>query len=447
MHRIAKIILALAFLPVLAAAQTNSDKLALVGGRIIDGTGRPPIENGVLLIVSGKIHAVGNKAAVTIPRDARQIDVTGKTLMPALVDLHTHLGQTINGLDPAPDAYTEQNIRAQLVRLLAYGIGTVGVMGTDRDPIYTLREEQRTGELPGAHFYTAGRGFGAKGSAPGGAGGAWDVYRPVTPQEARADVRELAAHHPSYVKIWVDDSYGRAPKMRPEVYRAIIDEAHRHQLRVLAHVYYLADAKSLLAAGVDGLAHSVRDQPVDQELIAALKARNVIYLATLVRDESTFAYAAPPVWLDDPFFQAGVLPGVLEKLQSAAFQQHAAADRDQARNRASLAMAEKNLKTLYDAGVRVGFGTDAGMPGRFLGYFEHRELQLMVEAGLTPMQAMVCATHNAANFLSRDFGTLQPGQRADLLVLRANPLDDIHNTEKIDSIWQAGKSIKPITGQ
>ena len=182
-----------------------------------------------------------------------------------------------------------------------------------------------------------------------------------------------------------------------------------------------------------------------QELIAALKARNVIYLATLVRDESTFAYADPPVWLGDPFFQLGLVPAVLEKLQSAAFQQHAAADRDLARNRASLAMAEKNLQTLYQAGVRVGFGTDAGMPGRFLGYFEHRELQLMVEAGLTPMQAIVCATHNAASFLGHDFGTLQPGQRADILVLDANPLDDIHNTEKIAAIWQAGKPIKPIT--
>jgi imidazolonepropionase-like amidohydrolase len=367
--------------------------------------------------------------------------------MPALVDLHTHLGQTINGFDPAADAYTEQNIRAQLEHLLAYGVGAVAVMGTDRDLIHRLREEQQAGNLAGAHFYTGGQGFGAKGGVPGGAGAAWDVHRPDTPDEARAEVRELAAHHPSYVKIWVDDSYGRAPKMRPQVYRAIIDEAHRYQLRVLAHVYYLADAKSLLAAGVDGLAHSVRDQPVDQELIAALKARNVIYLATLVRDESTFAYAGPPAWLGDAFFQAGLLPGVLEKLQSTEFRAHAAADRDLARNRASLTMAEKNLKTLIQAGVRVGFGTDAGMPSRFLGYFEHRELQLMVEAGLTPMQAIMCATHNAANFLSHDFGTLEPGQRADILVLDANPLEDIHNTEKIAAIWQAGKPLKPLTAK
>ncbi|MGO8789310.1 MAG: amidohydrolase family protein [Terriglobia bacterium] len=445
MHRLVKMLLALALLPILAGAQTNSEKVALVGARIIDGTGRPPLENATLIIAEGKVQAVGKKEAIEIPPDARKVDLTGKTLMPALVDLHTHLAQTINGLDPAADAYTEQNIRSQLEHLLAYGVGTIAVMGTDRDLIYKLREEQQAGKLPGARFYTGGQGFGAKGGAPGGAGAAWDVNRPDTPEEARAEVRKLAAHHPSYVKIWVDDNYGRAPKMKPEIYRAIIDEAHRHQLRVLAHVYYLADAKSLLAAGVDGLAHSVRDQPVDQELIAALKARNVIYLATLVRDESTFAYADRPAWFDEAFFQVGLLPGVLDRLQSAAFQKHAAADPDLAKNRASLAMAERNLKALYDAGVRVGFGTDAGVPGRFLGYFEHRELQLMVEAGLTPMQAIVCATHNAASFLAKDFGTLRPGQRADFLVLDANPLDDIHNTEKLDAVWQAGKSVHPIT--
>ena len=445
MHRLVKILLALVLLPVLAGAQANVEKVALMGSRIIDGTGGAPIENGVVVIAGGKVQALGKREAVRIPTDARKVDVTGKTLMPALVDLHMHLGQTINGLDPAADAYTEENLHAQLEHLLAYGVGTIAVMGTDRDLIYTLREEQQAGTLPGARFYTAGRGFGAKGGAPGGGGVAWDVNRPDTPEEARAEVRELAVHHPSYVKIWVDDNYGRTPKMKPEIYRAIIDEAHRYQLRVLAHVYYLVDAKSLLVAGVDGLAHSVRDQPVDQEVITALKARNVIYLATLVRDESTFAYADPPAWLGDAFFQAGFLPGVLEEIQSAAFQEHAAADPDLAKNRASLAMAEKNLKTLYQAGVRIGFGTDAGVPGRFLGYFEHRELQLMVEAGLTPMQAIVCATHNAANFLGRDFGTLQPGQRADILVLDANPLEDIHNTEKLVAVWQEGKPIKPIT--
>ncbi len=428
-----------------ANAQTGSGRVALVGGRVIDGTGNAPMEDATVLISGGTIQAIGAKNAIRIPAGVHKIDVTDRTLMPLLVDDHAHLGQTINGLDPSPDAYTEENIRAQLEHLLAYGVGTIAVMGTDRDLIYELRSEQEAGKLPGAHFYTAGRGFGVKGGAPGGAGAAWDVNRPDTAEEARAEVREVAAHHPSFVKIWVDDSYGRAPKMKPEIYRAIVDEAHRHQLRALAHVYYLDDAKSLLAAGIDGLMHSIRDQPVDPEVIAALKAHNVLYVPTLVRDESTFIYADGPPWLDDPFFRAGVLPAVLDKLQSAAFRQHAASDPDVGKNSDSQRMAEVNLKTLFDAGVRVGFGTDAGMPGRFLGYFEHRELQLMVQSGLTPMQAIVCATRTAAGFLARDIGTLQPGQRANIMVLDANPLDDIRNTEKISAIWRGGNPVKPIS--
>ncbi len=444
MNRLQQALLGLLILAIPAGAQSSSGRVALVGARVIDGNGNAPIENATVLISGGMIQAVGAKNAIRIPAGVQQIDVSGKTLMPLLVDDHTHVGQTINGLDPAPNAYTEENIRAQLEHLLAYGVGTIAVMGTDRDLIYKLRAEQEAGKLPGAHFYTAGRGFGVKGGAPGGAGAAWDVNRPDTPEEARAEVRELAAHHPSFVKIWVDDSYGRVPKMKPEIYQAIIDEAHRHQLRALAHVYYLDDAKSLLAAGIDGLMHSIRDQPVDADLITAMKARNVLYVPTLVRDESTFIYAEGPPWLSDPFFRAGLLPAVLDKLASPAFQHHAASNPDLGKNSDSLRMAEVNLKTLFDAGVRVGFGTDAGMPGRFLGYFEHRELQLMVQSGLTPMQAIICATHTGAGFLGRDFGTLQPGQRADFMVLDANPLDDIHNTEKISAIWQGGKPIKPI---
>jgi hypothetical protein len=353
MNRILKTLWALTLWPLLAGAQTSSPTVALVGGRVIDGTGRPPIGNGVLLVANGRIQAVGAKGTVQIPSDARQVDVTGKTLMPALVDLHTHLGQTINGLDPAPDAYTEQNIEAQLQRLLAYGVGTIAVMGTDRDLIYSLRDEQRAGKLAGARFYTGGRGFGAKGGFPG-AGVAWDVYRPETADQARAEVRELAVHHPDHVKLWVDDGYGKVPKMPPEIYRAIIDEAHRHHLRALAHVYYLADAKGLLAAGIDGLMHSVRDQPVDRGLIAALKARNVIYVPTLVRDESTFIYADRPEWFEDDFFQAGLLPAVLEKLHSAAFREHAASDPDLGKNSASLQMGEINLRTLWHGCGRAG---------------------------------------------------------------------------------------------
>ena len=438
-------LLVLLLLSGLATARPASNVVVVRGARLMDGTRQPPIEDAVVVIEGGRIRAVGESGAVRIPKDAKQFDLRGKTLMPALIDLHTHLGQTRNGLEAAPGSYTTENIRAQLEKLVAYGVGTVVCLGTDEDPIYELRDEQRAGKLPGARFLTAGRGFGLVGGFPPGAG-ITDRYRPQTPEQAQAQVRELAAHHPDFVKMWVDDDFGRLPKMRPEIYRAIIAEAHRHKLRVVAHVFYLADAKALVEAGVDALGHSVRDLPVDRELIEALKARGVIYIPTLVRDESTFAYADGPEWLRDPFFQAGLAPTVLATLESAPFREKFAANPDLARYRAALEMGKRNLKTLIDAGVRIGLGTDAGPPLRFQGYFEHRELQLMVESGLSPMQAIVTATGQAGKFLGRAYrvGTLEPGQQADFLVLDANPLENIRNTEKLAAVWQAGAPTKPI---
>jgi imidazolonepropionase-like amidohydrolase len=441
-------LLAFSLVPALAFARSASQGGAVVvrGARLIDGTGRPPVENAVLVIESGRIRAVGPSAAVPVPKGAKEIDLRGKTLMPALIDLHTHLGQTRNGLDAAPGSYTTENIRAQLERLLAYGVGTVVCLGTDDDLIYELRDEQQAGKLPGARFLTAGRGFGVVGGYPPGTANG-DRYRPKTPEEARADVRELARHRPDFVKMWVDDDYGRLPKMRPEIYRAIIAEAHRHKLRVIAHVFYLADAKSLVDAGVDALGHSIRDLPVDRELIDAVKSRQVLYIPTLVRDESTFAYAEGPEWLRDPFFQAGLAPTVLATLESPQFKERFSANPDLGRYRAAFEMGKRNLKTLVDAGVRIGFGTDAGPPLRFQGYFEHRELQLMVESGLSPLQTIRCATRDAGEFLARAYrlGTLEPGHQADFLVLDANPLDDIHNTERLSAVWQAGVPTQAIS--
>jgi imidazolonepropionase-like amidohydrolase len=454
MNRGLLILLAFSLLPGLASARPESNGVVVRGARLIDGTGRPPVENTVLVIERGRIRAVGASAAVRIPKGAKDIDLRGKTLMPALIDLHTHLGQTRNGLEAAPGSYTTENIRAQLERLLAYGVGTVVCLGTDDDLIYELRDEQRAVRQPtgGARFLTAGRGFGVAGGYPPAtpASGNGDRYRPKTPQEARAEVRELARHRPDFVKMWVDDDFGRLPKMRPEIYRAIIAEAHRHKLRVVAHVFYLADAKALVDAGVDALGHSIRDLPVDRELIDALKARGVLYIPTLVRDESTFAYAEGPEWLRDPFFQAGLAPTVLATLESPQFKERFSANPDLARYRAAFEMGKRNLKTLMDAGVRIGFGTDAGPPLRFQGYFEHRELQLMVESGLSPLQAIVCATRNAGEFLAPlragyRVGTLELGKQADFLVLDADPLEDIRNTERLSAVWQAGEPRRPIS--
>jgi imidazolonepropionase-like amidohydrolase len=188
---------------------------------------------------------------------------------------------------------------------------------------------------------------------------------------------------------------------------------------------------------------------VDADLIKAMKARGVFLIPTLVRDESTFVYADPPWWVDDPFFQAGLEFGVLTALKSPAFIRQNRANPDLPKLRAALEMAEKNLKTLADAGVKIGFGTDSGPPTRFQGFFEHRELQLMVDSGLKPMQAIVAATRTGAEILGAgsEFGTLAPGKQADFLVLDSDPLEDIHNTEELSAVWQAGKPLPPIAAR
>lgn len=429
-----------------AGARAREGALVLEGARLIDGTGRPAVENSVLIIERGKIRAAGKVGAIKYPRGARVVDLRGKTVMPALVNVHGHLGLSKDGLTAASGSYAEETVRGQLERYLAYGVGTVLALGTDQDLIYELRQRERSGNFPGARFYTAGRGFGVPGGHPPSVAEPQDVYRPESPERARAQVDELAAHRPDFVKIWVDDDFGRLPKMKPEIYGAIIDEAHRHRLRVVAHVFYLADAKALVGAGVDGLGHSIRDLPVDDELIGALKARGVFLIPTLVRDESTFVYAQGAPWLNDSFFRAGVAPSVVTTLESPAFLEKFRANPNLAKLQAGYEMARRNLRTLAAAGVKLALGTDSGPALRFQGYFEHRELQLMVESGLTAGEAIVAATRTPAEILGsgNEFGTLAPGRQADFLVLDANPLEDIRNTEKLSAVWQSGVQTQAV---
>lgn len=418
---------------------------ALTHVRVIDGSGRAPLEDATVMIEGDRILAV-EPAGSTVPANAKVLDLHGDTVMPGLINAHGHLALIGADGQNSATSYTEENVLAELRQYESYGVTAMLSLGLNRDLLYSIRAQQRQGKLDGATVFTADRGIGVPDAAPPLPAAPDQLSRPANVEEARAAVDAMAKRHADIVKIWVDTLGGTKPSMSPDIYRAVIAEAHKHHLRVAAHIYYLADAKSLVNDGVDVLAHSVRDKPVDQELIAAMKRRGVWYIPTLTVDESFYVYAGHPGFMQLDFFKDALLPPTLSMLSSDAFSQKVDHDPKTAQHKADFAMDQQNLKTLYDGGVQIGFGTDSGaMPIRIPGFSEHRELEDMVHAGLTPMQAIVCATGNNAALLHIEAtrGTLRPGKRADLIVLAANPLDDITNTRSIVTIFHDGRTVTP----
>jgi imidazolonepropionase-like amidohydrolase len=317
-------------------------------------------------------------------------------------------------------------------------------LGLNSGLFYELRDEQHAGKSPGADIFGADRGIGAPMTTPPAAllpVGKDQLYRAETPDEARADIQEMATRHPDLIKIWVDDQLGTDPKMKPEIYQAAIEEAHRLGLRVACHIYYLADAKAVLRAGADIIAHGVRDQPVDAEFIELMKTRAAWYIATINLDETSFIFGEQPAWTKESFFEAALQPALRDRLNDPAYLRKTKTNPRVPIFKRAVANNKANVKALYDAGVKVAFGTDSGaQPQRIPGFAEHRELQLMVESGLSPLQALNCATGRAAALIGlTDRGVLIPGTLADFVVLSANPLDDISNTEKIVAVWHRGK--------
>jgi imidazolonepropionase-like amidohydrolase len=345
--------------------------------------------------------------------------------------------------------YTRENVTAQLKQYERYGVTTILSLGLNRDLVFVLRDEQQAGRLGGASIFTAGRGIGVPDGAPPLLAAPDQIFRPATVKEARSDVDEMAAQRVNIIKIWVDKLHGKAPEMSPEIYKAVIDEAHKRHLRVAAHVYSLEDAKQLVADGVDVLAHSVRDQVVDDAFVRSIKQHNVWYIPTFTVDESAYIYAENPAFMKTPFFQQAAEPKLMAKFNAPGYAEKIRQDPQTAQHQKDFETGQQNLKKLFDAGVDVGFGTDSGaLPGRIPGFAEHHELALMVRAGLTPMQAITAATGENARLLhANDRGTIAIGKRADLLVLDADPLVDIENTQRIFAVYHDGHNIIDLPGR
>jgi imidazolonepropionase-like amidohydrolase len=412
---------------VISSASAAAQPTALVGARLIDGSGKV-IERGTLVIDGGRITAVGAETTTAVPGNARRVDVAGRTILPGLINAHGHVPATV-GLQTAKDGYTRENLLRQLRTYAQYGVTTVFSLGDDQAAGFQLRDEQAAGALDRARIFVAGTVIGGD-----------------TPEAALAATETVLAMKPDILKIRIDDNLGAGRKMPEAAWKAVLAKAHEQKLRLAVHVVYLDDAKAAAGAGADMIAHSVRDKLVDAEFAKLMKARDACYCPTLTREISTFIYDATPPWANDPFFLKGVSADISKALadpaRQAAFRNSGGYKSGQ-QYKAWLPNAQKNLKMLSDQGVRIAMGTDTGPPMRFQGFFEHLEIEMMVESGLTPMQAIVASTGDAARCHQKtgQLGALTTGAAADLLILTANPLDNIRNMRTIDQVWIAGRKV------
>ncbi|THJ32450.1 amidohydrolase family protein [Lampropedia aestuarii] len=426
-----------------ASATSRQDELVFDGVRLIDGSGGAPQNDMRVLVANGRIAAIGSMQNVGIPHGAQRIAVPQATLLPGLISNHVHLG-LYDGLVSGAAAHTPVNILGQLRLYQRYGVTTVAAMGVNTPQVYPMQALVQSGAVTGADFVVAEGGIGTPDGAPPIDMDPSPVVRPINAQQARQAVQDATSRGANYIKLWFDDFQGQQlTKMDPEVYRAAIDETHRQGKRAFVHIYYLEDAKQLLRAGADVLVHGVRDQPIDGEFVTLMKRNNAWYVPALTVEEAFFLFAEQPELLEQPFLRNALHADLRQQFATPQWQQAQLANPALQEWKSRLTQSQRNAKSAVEQGVNVSFGTDSGaMPLRVPGFAEHRELELLVQAGLTPLQALHTATARAAQALElADRGTIAQGQRADLLLVSGNPATNILDTRNIVGVWQAGSRV------
>ncbi len=403
---------------------------------VVDVVAGAIVPNMDVHVVRGRVVAMGEDLTAAGVAD---VDLAGRFLMPGLIDLHVHPGMMV-GLRMDPGGMTAERVKRDLQVWLRYGVTSVQALGTDRDCAFDVQREQADGAFAGARLFTVGHGFGVRGGLPPFQMDPPGPVRVDDPEAIGQLLADLKSRGASGVKLWYDDWYRQMPKMAPEVARTIIEGARRSGLETYAHVYRLDDAVLLMDLGVGVLAHMPRDREADGPFLDKLLATGTVVLPTLTVPESNAVFPDRPEWVADPLFGRFLPPGTAEYLRDERYLDTIRQKPEYPELEPELNVAQRNTRLVSEAGAAMAFGTDGGVSNRVVGFYDHRELELLVAAGVTNADALRLATVNAAATLGQAgaLGVIATGARADLVVLRGDPFEDIRSTRAIDAVWLDG---------